>query len=113
MQRPKSQETLSQYINEVIVAGRLTNKTECVKSAKGNKVIKFVLDSKIYCVALNEFAEMINLLEKYSILLVVGKIIMLKDKNVVLVKDVELYTMQSKIDSKKVKKELKEEKRKF
>ena len=113
MQRPKSQETLSQSINEVIVAGRLTNKSECSKSQKDNKIIKFVLDSQIYCIALNEFAEMINVLEKGSVLLVVGKIILYNNQNVVLVSEVELYTKQSEINTKKLKKEIKPEKREF
>lgn len=113
MQRPKLQETLSQSINEVVVAGRLTQRGSLGKSKKGNKMIKFVLDNSIYCIALNEYANMVNILDNKSILLIVGKLILLNKKNVVLCSDIELYTIQEPIDTKKVKKELKAVKREF
>ena len=113
MPKKKLQDTLSQTINEVVVAGAMTMKGHLGKDEEGNETIKFVLDEQIYCIAKKEYAELVNILVPESLLLVVGKVVLINQTNVVLAKEVELYTPQPRLDLNKVKKELKLEKRKF
>ena len=118
MQNKKLQDTQKSsnkelLFNKLTLAGHLTRKGELTKSKNGNPMIKIILSETAFCIALREQAQMINLLDLESVLVVEGKLINLDNKNLILVTEVEIYTTQIEIDTKKYRKELKEEKTKF
>lgn len=59
--------------NKLTLAGHLTRKGELTKSKNGNPMIKFILSETAFCIALREQAQMINLLDLETILVVEGK----------------------------------------
>lgn len=107
MQAKKSQETQKLLVNNVTLFGRLTQKGDLGISSKGNRCIKFVLSNTAFCICAKEYAEMVNILDIGTKLLVEGQIVRIKDRNIIYASVVESYTTQSKIDVKKLKKELK------
>lgn len=88
---------VSKYFNQVIVGGRITTKGKLFK-AYGYDYIKFVLDKKIFCVAMHGVARQVDALNLKSLVVVVGSIELKKSEdkltNIVLVREVELYSDQ-------------------
>jgi hypothetical protein len=88
-------------LNEVIVGGSITQKTKLYKS-HGNLALKFILDDRIFCLAINKKAEQVNDLKSKSVVVCYGKVLLIHNNvkktktNVVYVEDIELYTEQPK-----------------
>lgn len=113
MQKKKLQDLRKPTINKVTLFGRLTQKSNLLKSKKGNYVIKFVLSKTAYCICAKEYAQMVNILDLGTKLLVEGEIMLFQGKNIVYAKEVESYTTQNQINTKKIRKELKIEQTEF
>ena len=99
MRKKKLRDTVivSKNFNQVIVGGRITTKGKLIK-VYGYDYIKFVLDKKIFCVAMHGVARQVDALNLKSLVVVVGSIELKynddKPTNVVLVNEIELYSDQ-------------------
>ena len=115
MQKKKLQDSQKKNLtfNHIVIVGELTQKGDLSKSIKGNAMLKFILSNTAFCIAVNEKAQMINTLDLDTTLLVEGKLIRIENTNLLLVSEVEIYTTQEEIDTKKLRKELKKEKTEF
>ena len=94
---------ISTRINQVIVGGKITSKTKLLKAHKDLPCIKFVLDNEVFCITYDKNALAVNQMKKNSLVVVEGKLALIKhpnsDKpptNVVLCREIELYTEQPK-----------------
>lgn len=116
MQNKKSIDILKNKklaFNNVVIVGNITSKGELTSTKLGNIMIKFILNDKAFCIALNENANLIYVIDDGSMLLIEGKLERIDNTNVVVCDYIEIYTTQEEIDTKKYRKELKEEKTKF
>ena len=113
MQKKRYLDLRKPTINKVTLFGVLTQKGNLLKTIKGNYAIKFVLSKTCYCICAKRYAEMINIAQLGTKLLIEGEIILLEKKNVIYAKHIEEYTTQPPTNAKKLRKELKIEETEF